>query len=139
MTHSAPGVRERALRQYRRNQIETAKPGQLLLMVYYGILSCLGSASRALTPPEGEQKDMEAASKHLLKAQRLLEELQLSVDDSAEELGPMLEQLYEVLMAQLRQANVNKDVELIVAIGEQFAGLRDAWAQVVEVAGKESG
>jgi len=128
-------VHHNALRQYRRNRIATAGPGQLIVMVYDGIISCLANAAQALEAGNGEKADIPLAHDQLVKAQRLLEELQLSLDSSVEELGPMLEELYAVLMRDLMAANINKDVEAINMLREQFSELRASWAQVIVDAG----
>jgi flagellar protein FliS len=119
--------RQQALHKYRQNQISTATPGKLVLMVYDGILSCLANARKELT----DDGSMDVVHNELVKAQRLLQELQLGVDASVEEIGPTLESLYDALMEELVQANLQKDVESLDELAEQFAELREAWGQVV--------
>jgi len=126
-------TREHAVRSYRQHQIETAGPERLLLMLYDGLIACLQNARQALVPEEqrGQQApDLAAAHNHLVKAQRLVQELRLSVDPSVDGMGPMLLELYDLLQAQLVRANINKDAELVAELIGEVSQLRDTWAEV---------
>ena len=115
-----------ALSTYRRQQIETASPGQLIVMLYDGAIRHCQSAQSAIA-----SGDKAAAHRHLLKAQDIVAELMASLDmEAGGELATRLLQLYDFIHRRLVEANVRKDTEAIQDAVQLLSGLREAWAQV---------
>ncbi len=119
-------VNYQAQAAYRRHQVETATPGQLIVMLYDGAIRHCKAAEAAL-----EQKALADASQHLLKAQDIVTELMASLNmEAGGELSTRLLQLYDFIHRQLVQANVRKDPKAVQDAVHLLSGLREAWAQV---------
>jgi len=109
---------------YQSNQVQTAGPGQLLVMAYDGMIRFLREAQRAM-----EQHDYEAQNRYIQKTQALLLELQRVLDyEASPELATCLNNLYWWMYEKLTQANVKDDVQMLMEISRQLAELREAWA-----------
>lgn len=110
---------------YRKQQVTTASPGQLIVMLYDTAIRECKSAQEAIS-----RHDRDNASRNLLKAQDIVSELMGSLNVQAGgELGAALLQLYEYMYRRLVQANVRKDASAVREVEELLSGLRDAWAR----------
>jgi flagellar protein FliS len=108
---------------YRESQITTSGPGQLLLLVYDGVLRSLGEARRAMRAGQ-----LETQNACLTKAQTLLMELMQTLDHTAlPELAANLERLYSYMFDRLVHANVHDDERAITEVAGLLSELRDAW------------
>ena len=110
---------------YREHQITTADRGQLLLMVYDGMLRSLAEGQRAM----GAQR-IEVQHTSITKAQRLLAELITTLDHQANpQLATQLDNLYRFMFDSLTRANVYDDAQLLSDVIGLLKELRSAWAQ----------
>jgi len=115
---------------YRRIQAETASPGELILMLYDGLLRDLARADLAL-----EQGDLEAAHAPLLRAQEIVLELSASLDHEAGgELATQIAALYDYIYRRLVTANLHKDIEVVREAAKLLRPLHAAWEQAVPAA-----
>lgn len=115
----------RAASAYRRQAVETAKPIDLVVMLYDGILQSLDRAKEAI-----EARNLEEQNHHLLRAQRILSELSAGIDlDKGGEIGSNLMSIYAFCMARLIEANLQDKVEPVLQARRVLAPLRDAWAE----------
>ncbi len=111
--------------RYREQQITTASRGQLLLMVYDGILRALAEGKRAM-----QEKRLEEQNRALKKAQDLVTELMLTINyDTFPQLATNLERLYRYIYQQLVQANIHDDMQIVTDVAKLVQELRDAWAE----------
>ncbi|BAS28791.1 flagellar export chaperone FliS [Limnochorda pilosa] len=112
---------------YRRTQIETAPPEQLILMLYDGAIRFGRSARRAI-----EVGDRQKAHHDLTRAQDVISELIGSLDMAAGgEIAANLHELYRYLYQRLVQANVGKKVEPIDEVIHLVSELREGWYEGV--------
>lgn len=110
---------------YRKQQVTTASPGQLVVMLYDAAIRQCKAAQEAIA-----RQERDAAARSLLKAQDIVSELMSSLNVQAGgELGAALLRLYEYMYRRLVQANVRKDASAAREVEELLSGLRDAWAQ----------
>lgn len=110
---------------YREYQITTADRGQLLLMVYDGILRSLSEGQRAMA-----DKRIEAQNISITKAQRLLAELITSLNHSENpQLASQLDHLYRFMFDSLTAANIYDNRQLLTDVVSMLKELRGAWAQ----------
>ena len=117
---------QQAISAYRRQRVETASPGQLIVMLYDGCIRHCKAAREALAAA-----DRERAVRHLLKAQDIVTELMSSLNvEVGGDLALRLLSLYEYMHRRLVHANVHKDADAVREVEGLLAGLRDAWAQV---------
>jgi flagellar protein FliS len=116
---------------YQATAIKTAGPGQLILMLFDGALRFMA------TPAAGfEEKDLttqiETIHNNLIKAQRVLRELQTSLDmNKGGEFSQRMFALYDYMIAQLTEANLGKKPEPIQIVRTLLEPIRDAWAQML--------
>lgn len=114
------------LMAYRQNSVETATPGQLVVMLYDGVLAALDKAEAAL---DG-RPDIETAHRELTRAQAIVMELLSTLDMSAGSVAHALAALYEWAHSQLVRTNVSKSFAAAEPVRAVFADLRDAWMQI---------
>lgn len=111
---------------YRNNQIKTASPGELLLLLYDRAVLQTRQAGKLIR----ESKPGEAHNS-LTKVQDIITELMVTLDFNAGDIAHNLYALYDYMKQRLIQANISKDADIAAEVGEMLAELRDAWAQVV--------
>ena len=119
---------------YRRIQAETASPGELILMLYEGLLRDLARAELAL-----ERGELEAAHTPLLRAQEIVLELNASLDHRAGgELAGQIAALYDYVYRRLVAANLHKDLAAVREAIKLLQPLHAAWEQAVPAAAAAS-
>jgi flagellar secretion chaperone FliS len=115
--------------QYQLQAVETAPPAQLVLMMYDGALAAITRAEQSMAAL-GTPGVLEVANGELLRAQRIVEELLMSLDrDQGGQIAANLAALYDFCLDRLMTANLRKDATVLPAVRETLAGLRDAWEQ----------
>lgn len=111
---------------YKQNQVNTASPKELVVMLYEGCVKFLRLAELAL-----EEKNFELVNKNLIKAQNIISELLNTLDMSVEgTISQDLADLYEFFLGELFQANIHKDIDKIVYVREQMKELLEAWKEI---------
>lgn len=119
--------------QYKKNQIETAGPEEILIMLYEGAIRFLLIAKKALN-----EKDYAKSNTNLIKAQRIILEFMDSLDMSiGGEMAMNLYKLYEYLHYQLVQANIQKNVAFIDEVLDHLRSLKATWQEAILIAKKE--
>lgn len=123
---------ERQLEQYKRAQIETATPEQLLLMLYDGAIKYLTVAKEAL----GEN-NYQVSHQQILKAEAIVLELMSVLDmDVGGELALNLYNLYDFMYRHLIQANLQKSTTHLDDVMALLHQLRGAWQEAGEIVGQ---
>ena len=111
---------------YRKNQVETASPAQLILLLYDAAIRHCQDAKAAI-----EQGSRDKLSHHLLKCQDIVVELMASLNfEQGGELAQRLCSLYDYIHRRLVHANVHRDAAAVQEAAHLLSGLREAWAQV---------
>ena len=122
-----------AAEAYKRQQIMTATPEALTLMLYNGCLRFMTEGREAI-----EKKDYEQANTSLQKAQNIISEFRITLKmeyDIAKQLLPLYNYVYDRLV----EANLRSDVTKIDEARDIITELRDAWAQAMKKARQEKG
>ena len=117
-----------AYSQYANNRILTASPAELTLMLYEGAIKFCNIAIMAI-----ENKDIEKAHTNIMKAQRIIEECQLTLDFKYE-IANDFNNVYNYLMQRLREANLTKDKEILEEVNTHLRVMRDTWKEVMKLA-----
>lgn len=116
---------------YKQAATQTATPGQLVLMLYDGILRFLESSLLGFGQADPLGRN-ETISNNILKAQAIVNELNLSLDMKAGgEFSDRMRSLYDYLDRRLQESNVNKDREGIQEVIRHATVLRDAWKEML--------
>lgn len=115
------------LTAYQQNAVDHASQGQLIVMLYDGVLSSLDKVEVALgsTP-----QDIELSHKELLRCQAIVEELLSTLNPAAGDVTGYLADLYEFCHHQLVDANLAKDFRHAEPVRGVFTDLRGAWAAI---------
>ena len=122
-----------AAEAYKRQQILTATPEALTLMLYNGALRFMTEGREAL-----EKKNFEEANTALQKAQNIITEFRVTLNmeyDIAHQRMPVYNYVYDRLV----EANLKSDVDKIDEAKHIISELRDAWAKAMVKARKEKG
>ncbi|NLK62868.1 MAG: flagellar export chaperone FliS [Fusobacteria bacterium] len=117
--------------KYKTTQIQTATPGQLILMLYQGAIKFCKISKISI-----EDKDFIKANKYLIKVQDIITELTISLDmKSGSEIAKNLSSLYEYMNRKLLEANIKKDIEIISEVQSLLEELESAWQEAVKKTG----
>lgn len=113
--------------QYRRTQVETATPGQLVVLLYEG---CIRFTQRGRVALEAQEWD--GARTSLLRAQDILAELMSGLNlEVGGEIASNLLRLYEYMYQRLVTANVKRDGAAALEVEELIRSLLPAWEEAV--------
>src|SRR5690625_7871356 len=89
---------------YQNNAVNTASSGKLTLMLYNGCIKFINQAIKEINA-----KDYEAKNTNIKKAQSIIQELMVTLDQKVE-LSQQLLPLYDYTYYQLQDANIKNDV-----------------------------
>ncbi len=113
---------------YLEQKVLSARPEELTLMLYDGILKFLGQAKLYIV-----QNNVEKSSNGLIRAEDIIDEL-LSTLNMDYEISNNLDALYVYMRARLVEANIKKDVAIIDEVLELATDLRDTWKEAIGLA-----
>ncbi len=122
-----------AAEAYKRQQVLTATPEALTLMLYNGALRFMTEGREAI-----EQKDYEEANNCLQKAQNIITEFRVTLNMEYE-IAHQLLPLYNYVYDRLVEANIKSDLAQLDEAKAIITELRDAWAQAMKKARAERG
>ncbi len=110
---------------YKIQQIMTASPEQLTLLLYNGALRFIDESILAL-----ECKDYPKSHERNLRAQDIVTEFMATLDMRLEISGTWLS-LYDYIRDRLVQGNIKKDRELLSEARSLLHELRDTWVEAM--------
>ena len=122
-----------AAEAYKRQQVLTATPEGLTLMLYNGCLKFMKEGIEAI-----EKKDYEAANTNLQKAERIITEFRVTLNmdyEISHQLMPLYNYAYDCLV----EGNMKSSVDKVNEAKDIISGLRDAWAQAMKKARADKG
>ncbi|APG23798.1 MAG: flagellar export chaperone FliS [Syntrophotalea acetylenica] len=122
------------LNQYKNNQINTASPEQIMIMLYDGALRFLAQAMQGI-----DDNDIELKNRGIQKAMAIVMEFRNTLDHNiGGEIAANLDALYDYMIREMIQANLKKDRQKLQAVHAMLADLRDTWKEAIVIAGNES-
>ena len=111
---------------YRQQEILTATPGRLVVMLYDGVNRFLFQAVHAM-----REGDVAKAGQRLSRAEAIIEELLNTLDlEQGGQIASRLQGIYVFHLRHLGEARRNQDADAIDTVREQLAELRDAWVEI---------
>lgn len=117
----------RNLQAYRSNQVMTADPGTILLMLYQGAIDFLRRAESAM-----ERKDMAEKGLYINKTLAIVSELLESLNfEVGRDVARNLESLYLFMISHITAANVKNDPQLLVETIQMLSTLKEGWTEAV--------
>jgi flagellar protein FliS len=112
--------------KYQQAQLQTASPGQLLLMLYDGAIRFIRAGIKGI-----EETNHEKANTNLCKAQAVINELIAALNHDFP-ISSTLYQVYEYMLHQLINANLKKNVVPAEEVISHLTELRGAWDTAIK-------
>lgn len=122
-----------AAEAYKRQQVLTATPEALTLMLYNGALRFMKEGLEAM-----DAKKWEQCNTSLQKAQKIILEFQATLKMEYE-ISRQLVPLYDYVYNGLVEANMRSNPKKVMECMDIIRELRDAWAEAMKIARKERG
>ena len=117
---------QRHARQYQRTQAETARPTQLVVMLYDGAIRFLVLSLEGM-----KQKNLDVRHANLVKAQNIIMELMSSLNrEQGGEISVNLHRIYQFMLEQLVEANIYDREQPISTVLQMLRDLRESWVEV---------
>lgn len=111
---------------YQQSAINTSSPIQLVLMLYDGAIRNIKLGIEGI-----ENKQIEKASRHLIKSQSIINEL-VSALNLQYPVANQLLQIYDYMLRRLVEANIRKKKEPAVEVLNHLVSLREAWQEIAK-------
>lgn len=109
--------------QYKNTQIQTATPGQLILLLYEGGIKFCKLAKLSI-----DESNIMNANNYILKVQDIISELMSSLDiKKGGEIASNLYSLYDYMLGKLVESNLQKNKEGVEEVQKLLEELRDSW------------
>lgn len=119
---------------YLANQVNTASPEQLMLMLYDGAVRFASLAIKAINDNTPDKR-----SYYINKTYAILSEFAATLDYNQDaHLAENLDALYNYMQQQLMQANLKNDPAPVTTVKEMLTDLRQTWAKAIESNKQES-
>ena len=116
--------------QYSNNNIAQAKPEELTLMLYNGLIKFIMRAQEAVAG-----KRMEEAHTNIIKSQNIVLEFMNTLDGNYEVAASMAF-VYDYMYRRLIDANTEKSEPILAEVLGFAKELRDTWEQAMKLAKK---
>lgn len=112
--------------KYQQTSVQTASPGQLIIMLYDGAIRFLKQGIAGI-----EERDITKANNALIRAQNIINELTASLNMDIPISRNLLE-IYDYMVRRLIEANMKKDVKPAQEVLSHLQELRSAWVQIIK-------
>lgn len=121
------------LKEYKKNQVQTATPEEILILLYDGAIQFLIKAKAGI-----ESKDNELVNNNILACQKIIREFINTLDmENGGSVAENLRLLYEYFIKTLISANINKDMRKVNEILKHLKNLRETWQKAINIANNE--
>lgn len=111
---------------YKNQQIMTARPEDLTLMLYNGAIRFVNESIQAI-----ETGDLSKANNANLRAQEIIREF-IATLDMQYDIAKQLFLMYDYIEYRLIQANIKKDLTQLEEAKGLITELRDAWVEAMK-------
>ena len=111
---------------YKRQQIMTASPEELTLMLYNGAIRFVTESILAI-----EKNDIQTAHNKNMRAQKIMREFMLTMD-MKQEIAKDWIRIDEYILHCLVQGNIKKDKAQLEEAKKLLLEFRDAWVQAMK-------
>ena len=115
------------LKQYQKNEVETASPEKILILLYDGAIQFLNKAKIAM-----EEKNIQEIHNNILGCENIIMEFINTVDEeNGGDFAVRIKALYFYFYNTLVEANIKKDVTKIDEVLRHLVALRATWKQAI--------
>ena len=112
---------------YLENQVNSASPEQLLLMLYDGAIRFANMAIQSIN-----DKNIEKRGYYINKTSAIIAELNATLDhDIGGDIAADLNRLYDFMLTELYKANKGNDIDKINVVIKLLSDLRETWQQAI--------
>src|SRR5574344_2361954 len=119
--------------QYKQNEIETATPEQILILLYDAAIRFLIKAKQAI-----EDKNIQETHNNWVACENIMLEFMSTIDmKNGGDLAQRLYKLYDYFYNTLVEANMQKDMRKVNEILNHLKGLRETWQKAINISNKE--
>lgn len=112
---------------YQNNKVNTAKPAELTLMLYEGMIKFCNMAILGI-----EEKDMSKANTNIIKVEKIITHLRSTLDFKYP-VAKDFDRVYDYLYERLVTANIRKDQSILEEVLEHTRGMRDTWKEIMKL------
>jgi flagellar protein FliS len=112
---------------YQNSKVNTAKPAELTLMLYEGMIKFCNIAILGI-----EEKDMGKANTNIIKVEKIITHLRATLDFKYP-VAKDFDRVYDYLYERLVSANIRKDSAILEEVLEHTRGMRDTWKEIMRL------
>ena len=117
------------IKQYQANNITTATPEKLMIMLFDGAIQFLQKAKTAI-----EEKNIKDRTTNIAAARNIVRELMRTIDlENGNDVSKSLFVLYNRMATKLIKANVTKNATLINEVLEDLSNIRWGFQKAIEI------
>ena len=117
------------IKQYQANNITTASPEKLMVMLFDGAVQFLQKAKTAI-----EEKNLKEKASNIESARNIIRELMRTIDlENGNDVSKSLFRLYNRMATNLIKANVSRNIGLIDQVIEDLTNIRWGFQKAIEI------
>lgn len=117
------------IKQYQTNNITTATPEKLMIMLFDGAIQFLQKAKTAI-----EEKNLSERSTNIENARNIIRELMRTIDlENGNIVAKQLFKLYNKMATNLIKANVSRNADLIDVVIEDLTNIRWGFQKAIDI------
>lgn len=117
------------IKQYQTNNITTATPEKLMIMLFDGAIQFLQKAKTAI-----EEKNLQERSKNIEGARKIVRELMRTIDlENGNDVSKSLFRMYNKMAMKLIKANVSRKIELLDEVIEDLMNIRWGFQKAIDI------
>ena len=117
------------IKQYQTNNITTATPEKLMIMLFDGAIQFLQKAKTAI-----EEKNLQERSVNIESARKIIRELMRTIDlENGNDVSKQLFRLYNRMAMKLIKANVSRNAGMIEEVVEDLTNIRWGFQKAIEI------
>ena len=117
------------IKQYQTNNITTATPEKLMVMLFDGAIQFLQKAKVAI-----EEKNLQDRAANIEGARKIIREFMRTIDlENGNDVSKRLFRLYNKMVMKLIKANVSRNIGLIDEVIEDLTNIRWGFQKAIEI------
>ena len=121
------------IKQYQANNINTATPEKLMILLFDGALQFLQKAKTAIA--EG---DLQEKAQNIESARKIIRELMRTIDlENGNDISKHLYLFYNRQINNLTKVSIHRDLELLKKITQDLTDIRNAFIEAIKIVNQD--